>query len=63
MKCDSRTSLLAHTFASPCFGLEPKAKVATSLVQSISTYFPTKQKFHNCEIGLEALKKILDPML
>jgi len=29
MKCDSRTSLMAHTFASPCFGREPKARVAT----------------------------------
>jgi hypothetical protein len=28
MKCDSRVSLLARTFASPCFGHEPKAKVA-----------------------------------
>jgi len=29
MKCDSRVSLLAHTFASPCLGRKPKAKVAT----------------------------------
>ncbi len=29
MKCDSRVSLLACTFASPRFGHEPKAKVAT----------------------------------
>jgi hypothetical protein len=29
MKCDSWASLLAHTFASPCFGGEPKVKVAT----------------------------------
>jgi hypothetical protein len=29
MKCDSRASLLAHTFASPCLGCKPKAKVMT----------------------------------
>jgi hypothetical protein len=29
MKCDSQASLLAHTFTSPCFGHEPKARVAT----------------------------------
>jgi hypothetical protein len=28
MKCDSRVSFLAHTFASPCFCNEPKARVA-----------------------------------
>jgi hypothetical protein len=27
MKCDSRASLLARTFASPCLGREPKAKI------------------------------------
>jgi hypothetical protein len=31
MKCDSRASFLAHTFASPCFGHEPKVKVATKV--------------------------------
>jgi hypothetical protein len=31
MKCDSRASLLAHTFASFCLGCKAKAKVATSL--------------------------------
>ncbi len=29
MRCDSWASFLAHTFASPYFGHEPKAKVAT----------------------------------
>ncbi len=29
IKCGSQASLLAHTFASPCFGYEPKAKVMT----------------------------------
>jgi hypothetical protein len=28
MKCDSWASLLACTFASPCLGHEPKARVA-----------------------------------
>jgi hypothetical protein len=30
MKCYSRTLVLAPTFANPCLGREPKAKVATS---------------------------------
>jgi hypothetical protein len=29
MKYDSRVSFLAHTYASLCFGREPKARVAT----------------------------------
>jgi hypothetical protein len=29
MKCDSRASFLACTFASPCFGRKPKVKVVT----------------------------------
>jgi hypothetical protein len=29
MRCDSWASLLAYTFASPCFGREPKVRVAT----------------------------------
>jgi len=33
MKCDSQASLLAHTFASPCLGREPKAKVETYHLQ------------------------------
>jgi hypothetical protein len=32
MKCDSQVSLLAHTFASPCFGCEPKARVAIEII-------------------------------
>jgi hypothetical protein len=30
MKCDSWASHLAHTFASPCLGHEPKVRVATT---------------------------------
>jgi hypothetical protein len=30
MKCNSRASLLARTFASHCLGREPKARVATT---------------------------------
>jgi hypothetical protein len=33
MKCDSRASLLAHSFTSPCLGHEPKAKVVIIDVQ------------------------------
>jgi hypothetical protein len=35
IKCDSRVSLLDHTFASPCLGCEPKAKVATIMWRCI----------------------------
>jgi len=35
MRCDSRASLLAHTFASPYLGCEPKVRVATiTLIQT-----------------------------
>jgi hypothetical protein len=42
MKCDSRASFWAHTFASPCLGREPKAKVATFFVIILHTM---KEKF------------------
>jgi hypothetical protein len=29
MRCDSWTSFLAHTLASPCLGYKPEARVAT----------------------------------
>jgi hypothetical protein len=32
MRCDSRAVLLACTLANPCFGREPKVKVATKIV-------------------------------
>jgi hypothetical protein len=35
MKCDSRVSLLAHTFVSLCLGREPKARVVTFLLFNI----------------------------
>ncbi len=46
MKCDSRASLLAHTFISPCFGCELKAKVVTQkmLFQKI-TYASMASKY------------------
>jgi len=35
MRCDSRASLLAYTFASPYLGCEPKVRVTTTtLVQT-----------------------------
>jgi hypothetical protein len=37
MKCDSQASLLVHTFANPCFGREPEAKVATQLILTSPT--------------------------
>jgi hypothetical protein len=39
MKCDSRASLLARTFASPYLGCEPKAKVATITLDDEGTNF------------------------
>jgi hypothetical protein len=33
MRCDSWAYLLARTFANPCLGCEPKARVATNDVQ------------------------------
>ncbi len=39
MKCDSQASFLAHTFASPCFGHEPKVRVVTMVM---SSYFNTQ---------------------
>jgi hypothetical protein len=36
MKCDYQVSLLACTFASPCLGHEPKARVATQYMTSIN---------------------------
>jgi len=32
MKCDSQALLLAHTFASPCLGHKPKARVVTCII-------------------------------
>jgi hypothetical protein len=33
MKCDTRASFLALTFASPCLGHEPKDRVATTFYE------------------------------
>ncbi len=44
MRCDSRASFMACTFASHCIGREPKAKVATSYLPLTilqPTYLPT----------------------
>jgi hypothetical protein len=41
MKCDSWASLLAHTFACPYLGWEPKARVTTLIL------FILMPKFHN----------------
>ncbi len=37
IKCDFQVSLSARTFASPCFGCEPKARVATPDDESLVT--------------------------
>jgi hypothetical protein len=46
MRSDSRASLLSHTFASPCLGYEPKARVTTlhdsnNLISSSLFQIPT----------------------
>jgi hypothetical protein len=38
MKCDSWASFLAYTFASPCLGRKPKAKVMTKWVLTLKDY-------------------------
>jgi hypothetical protein len=50
MKCDFRASLLAHTFASLCFGHKPKARVATI---SLDPYFPI---LWHCNTHIKASK-------
>jgi hypothetical protein len=40
MKCDSRASFLARTFASPCLGHKPKVRVA-----KVTTNKKVKKKF------------------
>jgi hypothetical protein len=35
MKCDSQASHLAHTFANPCLGREPKDRVLTMIINDI----------------------------
>jgi hypothetical protein len=62
MKCDSRASLLAHAFASPYFGHEPKARVTTVtlgfLVEMLSLLGIT------CKIQLKILKmEIYQPIV
>ncbi len=44
MKCDSRASLLAHTFASPCLNHEPKARVTTFNFETLN-FFGAKDHF------------------
>jgi len=40
-KCDSRVTLLAHTFPCLCLGHEPKVKVMTTHILKCNTYLPT----------------------
>ncbi len=45
MRCDSRASLSTRTFASPCFGCKPKAKVVTFY---LSVYYCFNLNIENC---------------
>ncbi len=47
MKCDSQTSFLARTFASPCLGREPYDRVATYNMSPFQISSSTTKKF-NC---------------
>jgi len=44
MRCDSQVSFLVRTFASPCFGHEPKARVVT-MQNSVGVWMPTMVKW------------------
>ncbi len=39
MKCDSRASLLTHTFTSPCLSRKPKARVVTNGVFQCDSHY------------------------
>jgi hypothetical protein len=43
-------SLLAHVLASPCFGREPKAKVATQIKSKKRSKFNKQEKKQNKQI-------------
>jgi hypothetical protein len=43
MKCDSWVSFLARTFANPCLGREPKARVVTSHLSNIKRKTKTQR--------------------
>jgi hypothetical protein len=45
MRCDSQASFLAQTFATPCLGREPKAKVVTNLKVTLLTIMFVLTKF------------------
>jgi hypothetical protein len=49
MKCDSRASLFARTFTSPCLGCEPKVKVATFYVLLILLLVNYLQGYNDIE--------------
>ncbi len=46
-----QSSLLAHTFASPCFGREPKARIATTWVTRTCNYNSLPLNLHNPNLG------------
>ncbi len=46
IKCDSRASLLARTFASPCFSREPKARVVTICYQNKVLFESSSNIYH-----------------
>jgi hypothetical protein len=55
MKCDSWASLLAHAFASLCFGHEPKARVVTSYMTRLSHL-----SFKKCTMKTKVSTPIID---
>jgi hypothetical protein len=52
MKSDSRVSFLAHNFATPYFGREPKPRVATHMLWRLS--FETTNYSSNEKLGMDS---------
>jgi hypothetical protein len=44
MKCDSQPSHLAHTFTSPCFGRELKARVVTNGIKHNKIFYRSNRE-------------------
>jgi hypothetical protein len=58
MKCDSWASFLACTFANPCFGCEPKARVAMPFSKFSFFFKLSRIIMHVFVINIEQRDKI-----
>ncbi len=59
MWSDSLVSLLARNLATPCFGCEPKARVATKTIKKINLFLTFKIGFQN--LNAKTKKIIFNP--